>query len=110
MSNESRYRKTGSGVSGVDGFYAEEFELPTAEIKARVETIATLLAESGISSNVVTEIAMIHLVVCGFLGDGQSKSQILLNVASLVATSLKLAGADNLDDSEQITIPVKEPS
>jgi hypothetical protein len=87
----------------------EFFEINLDDLKKRINTIASLLAESAIENGLMTELALIHIVVCSQIAMGADRKCIFLNFHSLIQKSLYLSGVDDPENMKSHVFETKKP-
>jgi hypothetical protein len=63
-----------------------------AEFRARTNTITQLLADGAVPNGTLTHLGFVHIIVSTWMAEGLTEEEMGLNFASLIASSMNLAG------------------
>jgi len=86
-------------------------ELSFRDLKTRSLTIAEILAQSSIPNDNMTRVALIHLILCVYIGEKMNEVEIALNFASLIQAAQALAGeGESMEDREHHVVTTRKPS
>lgn len=67
--------------------------LDISSFRERSQAIARLLANNGIGNEILTHLALVHVIVSAWINEGLSEESMTVNLSSLLAAARELAGA-----------------